>query len=567
MPLQKNTFVKWIYSPTNRHRLLGFSLLFLHLTIIIDTSSALRTVLISLHFALFLSWQPVWHGTTKVSTRSTLLIIVAITGFILWPGHLILTLWSLIILGIIGGTDPVNRSSRLAQWLASGWLIIILLLQLVPNLFSVSIINPLLTNAPPYIAVLFATCLILLPAKSEPAMAMVIDYLRSVFITLTVLILCLGSIIWTYISNLEYTLALFNTLLITAGFILSINWLWINQSGHTIAQTLWNRYVMNLGTPFETFLFELSASARACTDDPEGFLSEALDELCALEWIVGISAITDTGTALNRGDTSAFPTHIQEGELTLTVYTYHPLGPAFVLHTQLLCHLIAHFYQGLQREAEFAAHLKVEAIHQTGARLTHDIKNILQSMHYLTAVLEQNNNSDPEAAMSLLKRQFPILRKRLQMTLQKLEKPADDINHDSIPSSVWWNTMLTRYSSDQFHFENNLEQEYQIPTELFDSALENFLENARYKRTIEQAIQISVLLCENGGLLQLSVRDTGKKIPEEIAEKLFKYPVNSQQGLGIGLYQIAKLAERHQYHVSLTENRINGVTIQLRQKD
>ena len=46
-------------------------------------------------------------------------------------------------------------------------------------------------------------------------------------------------------------------------------------------------------------------------------------------------------------------------------------------------------------------------------------------------------------------------------------------------------------------------------------------------------------------------------MPPNIAENLFKKHINSENGLGIGLFHAAKQAERKGYRLSLIKN-ING---------
>jgi hypothetical protein len=52
-------------------------------------------------------------------------------------------------------------------------------------------------------------------------------------------------------------------------------------------------------------------------------------------------------------------------------------------------------------------------------------------------------------------------------------------------------------------------------------------------------------------------------VPADIAGSLLRAPVRSSTGLGIGLYQAARLAEKSGYALTLTENRDGSVCFSL----
>ncbi len=58
-------------------------------------------------------------------------------------------------------------------------------------------------------------------------------------------------------------------------------------------------------------------------------------------------------------------------------------------------------------------------------------------------------------------------------------------------------------------------------------------------------------------MICLLIRDTGSAIDENTERALFKEPINSDNGLGIGLYQAAKQAESHGYSL-LLKNNVDG---------
>jgi signal transduction histidine kinase len=68
---------------------------------------------------------------------------------------------------------------------------------------------------------------------------------------------------------------------------------------------------------------------------------------------------------------------------------------------------------------------------------------------------------------------------------------------------------------------------------------------------------------EYGERVTLRVRDTGSAVPAEIESTLLRAPVSSHGGLGIGLYQAARLAESKGYRLALESNRDGDVCFAL----
>ena len=87
---------------------------------------------------------------------------------------------------------------------------------------------------------------------------------------------------------------------------------------------------------------------------------------------------------------------------------------------RLLTQVVGEFYEGKRREAMLRRNAYLQAVHETGARLTHDMKNLLQSLYTLTSMAPRGED---DAYGALLQRQLPQLTKRLQGTLDKLRSP------------------------------------------------------------------------------------------------------------------------------------------------
>ena len=119
-----------------------------------------------------------------------------------------------------------------------------------------------------------------------------------------------------------------------------------------------------------------------------------------------------------------------------------------------------------------------------------------------------------------------------------------------------------RHSGDAIEW-NDPAGEAEVPSALFDSIAENLLQNALTKRQHEGGIEISVKLTVDRNSPMLTVRDTGQAIAASVADSLFRTPVQSAHGLGIGLYHAARQAGETGYRLDLAENRPGSVVFTL----
>jgi signal transduction histidine kinase len=221
--------------------------------------------------------------------------------------------------------------------------------------------------------------------------------------------------------------------------------------------------------------------------------------------------------------------------------------------------LLGEFYAAKLREQKLRQASYLQAVHETGARLTHDVKNLLQSLNILVSVAGQDDSPQSQA---LIRRQLPAIAQRLSTTLDKLQRPGDE-EAQQLPLLEWWESIARRYQGQNVEFvAASLDAELRVPKALFDSIAENLLQNAIAKRAADADIRIRVsILCRNGP--ELRVHDSGRAVPPEMASQLLRVPVRSTGGLGIGLYQAARHAEKSGYVLTLSENRDGEVCFTL----
>jgi signal transduction histidine kinase len=251
-------------------------------------------------------------------------------------------------------------------------------------------------------------------------------------------------------------------------------------------------------------------------------------------------------------------------ELSLTIYSRYRLSPALHWHLHLLGQLLGEFYLAKLREEKLRQASYLQAVHETGARMTHDIKNLLQSLNVLCAVAERDEYRDSAQLQGLVQRQLPLVAQRLSETLERLQRPQ--VTGESyVPAATWWQTLQRQYHGEGVEFQGPPPPaQARLPRTLFDSVADNLLRNAISKRAADPAVQVRVELRCGAEQLALRVCDTGVAVPREIASSLMRAPVSSRGGLGIGLYQAARQADAAGYRLALESNRDGEVCFGLR---
>ena len=128
----------------------------------------------------------------------------------------------------------------------------------------------------------------------------------------------------------------------------------------------------------------------------------------------------------------------------------------------------------------------------------------------------------------------------------------------------WWADITARHTGSGATLIARGDMNVAIPAALFDTVLENCLENARKKKEREPNIVIRIELTTEPAPA-LAIIDTGSPIPSATLENLFAAPIaNSRRGgLGIGLYQARRLAEQQGYVLVLVANEMGNVRFEV----
>ena len=540
----------------------------LHLVIWWDFGSGTSRSLMLAHIGLFLLWQPILSHQLRLTWRALAAFSVVALVFVSALSWLLLGFWLLVLIGLVGGRVNLPRRQRFAYLIALVHLVLEFLIGWVPRMF------PMDAPASDFVELfrfgLFVPPLVLFFIRSgprpDPAPGLpTIDFIYGLAMSMLSLVVALGSLVSTFATGTAYPLALTHSVMAIAVFLLSVAWLWGPMAGFSGFGQLWERYVQNAGTPFELWLADLQRAAQNA-DSAEHFLDLALNRLLSLRWVTGLEwRVGDRGGSLGE-ITSNKVFRSRSGELRIIIYSHRRLGTALMLHARLLTQLIGHFYRAKEAEREFTRQAHLRAVYQTGARMTHDIKNLLQALRAITSAVEQTERHNAEATTALLQRQLPLITQRLQLSLDKLTAPVvvttahDETMQDA---DAWWQTLVTRNAGQDIDFVNELEHARAIPVELFDTVAENLIENARFKRQTQAGIRITVRLHGDDQRIALQVSDDGSPIADEIKHSLFSGPMESASGLGIGLYQAARLAQDMGYQLALAE-RTDLVVFELR---
>jgi C4-dicarboxylate-specific signal transduction histidine kinase len=225
--------------------------------------------------------------------------------------------------------------------------------------------------------------------------------------------------------------------------------------------------------------------------------------------------------------------------------------------------LLGQFYQAQLRAEELRRLSYLSAIHDTGARLTHDVKNLLQSLNTLCyAVREAEDPAHSARANALLARQLPVITARLEATLEKLRRPQPATG-DWLPAPQWLQAMSARFADQGVTVEGATDPALRLPGALYTAVAENLLANALHKRLAEPGIGIMLRL----GGERLSVEDGGSAVAPALAVDLLRAPVPSASGLGVGLFQSARLAHGAGYDLTLDHNHDGCVRFVLQPQD
>lgn len=545
---------------TGSSRWVSFSMLVvLHLALWVGAQSIWRHPLLLTELGLFLMWQPLWRGESRLSLGGWVFITAMSLIALFWLNWWMLAFWVSVLFALVGGRVFAfhTRWQRVYYLLMMAYLLAILILYVVPNLFALPELGEVMGNLMNAGLPLLLVIMALIPVEREQAETeRVVDFIYILLLFALLTLLVLGSLAFMVLGQLGYIDALLRTLFIIAGVLLVLGVLWNPHLGFTGFQALLSRYLLSIGTPLEIWLERLAEAAHQ-EQNPEAFLERATEYLVEMPWISGLSWESERGHG-TLGVSSPHRIELSDQDLNISLFSHHAVSPTVLLHVHLLTRLLGYFYQAKRREQSLREITRQQTIYETGARLTHDLKNMLQSLFALTSVAQHQ----PDQAQPILQRQLPVLTQRIELILAKLKTPAVQEEAVELPLATWWEGLRQRHPHRDiaWNIPHGLDNR-PIPAPLFDCVADNLVDNACKKRQREPGITVSVTLDIEP--LALSISDSGSAIPNAIAHQLLNTIVSSEDGLGIGLYQVARWAAQAGYLLELSENKEGKVTFRL----
>jgi signal transduction histidine kinase len=547
---------------------LGLMLLTLHLSLAAGPVAWWMRGFLIVHYGFFLMWQPFWRAEKPLGLSGMSLVLLTGLGLVAtWGNAWVMVLWLAMLTGLVGGNVSAvqSKKQRLVYLLALGYLLSALLLAVLPRISGAAWGGPLIDLLVHYgLFALPVAILLIRGDRRQPEQPYAMDFFYGLMLFLLILVLVLGSFAVMVVAKEDYASALIKTLIAIALVLLALSWLWNPRAGFAGWGQLLSRYLLSVGLPFERWLQSLAELAERETEG-HVFLELALADLAELPWLTGGKWETTDGAG-EFGAPSPHTVEFSYYGFKLLLYTRWSLSPAMLLHVKLLTELLRYFYEAKLREQALEQNVYTQAIYETGARLTHDVKNLLQSLKTLCSVAETSEAGQSDALQALMKRQLPQIVQRLQLTLEKLQAPKAQAEGHIMAAQIWWKSIRQRYAHDEIKFAGGEPgSAVNLPGDLFDSVVDNLLQNALEKRRVESGLEIRVSLdCVEG--ICLRICDNGSAVEPGMAQRLLVTPVKSESGLGIGLYQAARQASQLGYRFWLEENRDGQVCFALEAK-
>lgn len=566
-----NQRFQWLMALSSRPWILAFALLLLHLGLLQDVASVVGRGFLIGHLGAVLLWQPLVRQDRELAMRELLVGCATVAALGIWMSWGLVLVWMLVLAGLLGAElfrYPEGRT-RLSFWVALGYLILSLVTLVLPQLLPMEARPPeLLRQLAVWSGALFILAVPLLAQQGSRTRAQVpVDFVGGLVIVLVLSGVLLGALALMFISSRAYVPALLQSLAMMAASLVLLGWAWSPGQGTGLSLAV-ARHALSGGMPFSQWLDEVARLA-AEVEAPEALVREAVGRMLdwpgveGADWRVRVEAREHTGFA---GRLSLRRARLQYGALEIGIHTRSELPTMLLWQMDLMVRLLAEFHLAREQSRHLQSISYLRAVHETGARMTHEVKNLLQSIDTLCFAMTQAERDGRHAALQeMLARQLPMISQRLHEALERIRRPgAAEVRMGSVLD--WWASAQQRLQGHGllFVWEGDAAGA-NVPELLFDTVLDNLVRNALDKSPAPGNIRVRLSTGVDGCVLE--VEDDGAAIPVARAAELFVRPMPSDRGLGIGLYQASRLAESLDYRLVLTRNTPGSVRFRLAMKE
>jgi signal transduction histidine kinase len=539
---------------------MAMMLLVYHFLIWSFFDSNLQPALAFILYGLFLLWQPLWNKHNRVRKLPAVFITVFIASIAYIFPRESLFFFGLILSGLIGSRLLIQTSFRSFDLLALLIIIIEMAVGVVPAAFPQISLPGLFSDYMQTIVLVPILFFFFAPNSEQKLRGQSqVDLMHGLLSAALIAMVLLGGIVINQLYGVDYLDGLLLTVFIVSTLTIGISWFWNPGIGYSGIGVLWNRYAMTIGGPFEVWINTLTILIEDRFLTPMEYLETACENLVENDWLNGIEWRFENNridAGKKKGPRMEYD--LSPGIRVIIFYKSNP-GAALEQHTILLIRMAYQFFLAKQNQEKVRAQEHFATIHHTGARLTHDIKNILQSIKTSLGIL--GTDSDTVTQQKLLQNNLTQISERLESTLNKLKAPKLDAQANLIDCRKWIDQLELRYRNvKKLQIHRDIEESVSIPTELFDSVVDNLINNALKK---ESSQHIDVRLHSSKDVILLSVCDDGNAVKTEIEADLFIQPVSSGSGMGIGLYQSAIMAGTFNFQLELSQNEPGKVCFNL----
>ncbi len=541
-------------------QILAAILLIYHFLIWAVDESLLQFALSFILYGLFLLWQPLWNKEARVS-RPSIIVVGFVFIFLTYsfPNET-LVFFGLILSGLIGSRLLSQTAFRSFDLLALLIITLEMAVGLIPDTFR-QIQLPALFEDYMQTVILIPVLLFFFapnPELQKQGRSQV-DLMHGLLAATLLFIVLLGGIVINLLYLVDYIDGLLLTVFIVATLTIGISWFWNPGVGYSGIGVLWNRYAMTIGGPFETWINTLTTLIEERYLTPNEYLEAACEHLVENDWLNEIEWQFENFRISAGEKTGPHLEHELDDKVSVVIYFKADPGTALEQHTILLIRMAYQFYLAKLNQEKVRAQEHFATIHHTGARLTHDIKNILQSIKTSIDIVDMER--EDRKSQKLLQANLKQIGERLSSTLNKLRAPRLNTQVQLVDCEQWIDRIGKQHNANtRMRFHGDIENNITIPVDLFDSVAENLINNALKK---ESANQIDVRLMSSRDIIVLSICDDGDAIPLDIEENLFTQPVSSGSGMGIGLYQSAIMANAFNFELELSQNEHGRVCFNL----